>query len=94
MSSRYFSIAARHEASAAQVAVAWLLHKPGVSSVIVGARKEEQLVDNLGAADLELSQEDMGRLDEVSKLPVEYPAWTPGSIKRGQDMASRLAEMG
>lgn len=71
-----------------------LLHKLGVTSVIVGARKAEQLLDNLGAAKLALSADDMGRLDEVSKLAPEYPAWTPGSIKRGQDMASRLAEMG
>ncbi len=87
-------VAERHDASVAQVALAWLLHKPGVTSVIVGARKEEQLIDNLGAADVALSAEDMSRLDEVSKLNREYPEWTPRSVQRGQDMASRLAEMG
>ena len=87
-------IADQHGASIAQVSLAWLLHKPGVTSVIVGARKEEQLLDNLGAADLELSDDDMTRLDEVSKLRPEYPAWTPRTSGRGQDMASRLAEMG
>ncbi len=87
-------IAEQHGASVAQVALAWLLHKPGVTSVIVGARKEEQLLDNLGAADVALSTEDMARLDEVSKLKREYPEWTSSSIKRGQDMASRLAEIG
>ena len=87
-------IAEQHGASVAQVSLAWLLRKPGVTSVIVGARKEEQLLDNLGAADLELSDDDMARLDEVSKLRPEYPAWTPRTSGRGQDMASRLAEMG
>ncbi|MDJ0788369.1 MAG: aldo/keto reductase [Myxococcota bacterium] len=87
-------IAGRHDASVAQVALAWLLHKPGITSVIVGARKEEQLLDNLAAADVALSPEDMARLDEVSKLKREYPEWTPRSIQRGQDLASRLADMG
>ncbi len=88
------SIAEAHDASVAQVSLAWLLHKPGVTSVIVGARKEEQLVDNLGAADLELTADEMARLDDVSQLNREYPAWTSGSVQRGQDMASRLAQMG
>lgn len=70
-------------ASVAQISLAWLLHKPGVTSAIVGARKEEQLVDNLGATDIELSAEDLARLDEVSKLAPEYPAWIPPSFKRG-----------
>lgn len=69
-------------ASVAQISLAWLLHKPGVSSVIVGARKEEQLVDNLGAANIELSDEELARLDEVSKLAPEYPAWIPPTFKR------------
>ncbi len=46
------------------------------------------------AADLELSADDMARLDGVSALTKEYPAWTSGSVQRGQDMASRLADMG
>ncbi len=88
------AIAEAHDASVAQVSLAWLLHKPGVTSVIVGARKEEQLLDNLGAADLELTADEMARLDDVSQLTREYPAWTSGSVQRGQDMASRLAQMG
>ena len=68
----------------AQVALAWLLHKEGVTSVIVGATKIEQLEGNIAAADLKLSIDEMKRLDEVSALKVEYPAYQP-TIKRGDD---------
>ena len=68
-------IAARHQASVAQVALAWLLSRKEVSSVIVGARTPEQLADNLGASALTLTAEDLLALDEVSKLPPEYPGW-------------------
>jgi aryl-alcohol dehydrogenase-like predicted oxidoreductase len=61
--------------SAAQVALAWLLGRPGVASVIIGARTDEQLADNLRAAELELSEEERRRLDEVSALPLIYPFW-------------------
>jgi aryl-alcohol dehydrogenase-like predicted oxidoreductase len=61
--------------SAAQVALAWLLGRAGVASVIVGARTDEQLADNLRAAELELSEEERRRLDEVSALPLIYPFW-------------------
>ncbi len=68
-------IAARHQASVAQVALAWLLSRSQVSSVIVGARTPEQLADNLGASALTLTAEDLLALDDVSKLPPEYPGW-------------------
>jgi aryl-alcohol dehydrogenase-like predicted oxidoreductase len=68
-------IADSHGVSAARVALAWLLERPGVASVIVGARTEEQLADNLAAADLHLSDEDRRRLDEVSAPPLLYPYW-------------------
>ena len=61
--------------SAAQVAIAWLLGRPGVSTVVVGARTDEQLADNLLAADLELTAEERARLDEVSAPPLIYPYW-------------------
>lgn len=61
--------------SAAQVALAWLIGRPGVASLIIGARTEEQLADNLQAADLELSPDERGRLDEVSAPPLIYPHW-------------------
>jgi len=68
-------IAQAHNCSAARVALAWLLKKPFVTSVIVGARRVEQLTDNLAAVDLALSDDEMQRLDEVSALPPEYPGW-------------------
>ena len=68
-------VAEAHGVSAAQVALAWLLQRPGVASVIVGARTDDQLADNLAAADLELSAEDVAKLDDVSKPPLIYPHW-------------------
>jgi aryl-alcohol dehydrogenase-like predicted oxidoreductase len=62
-------------ASPAQVALAWLLGRPGVASVVVGARTDEQLADNLGAADLTLEDDERARLDEVSAPPLLYPYW-------------------
>jgi aryl-alcohol dehydrogenase-like predicted oxidoreductase len=64
-----------HGVSAAQVAIAWLLRRRGVVSVIVGARTDEQLADNLAAADLELSDDEVARLEEVSRPPLIYPHW-------------------
>ena len=64
-----------HGVSVARVALAWLLHKPHVMSVIIGAKTTEQLDDNLAAVDLQLSDEDVDRLDQVSALPSEYPGW-------------------
>lgn len=68
-------IAERHQATVAQVALAWLLSRTQVSSVIVGAKTPEQLKDNLGASSLALTSEDLQTLEEVSKLPPEYPGW-------------------
>jgi aryl-alcohol dehydrogenase-like predicted oxidoreductase len=61
--------------SVAQLALAWLLHQPVVTSVIIGAKKTEQLEDNLKAIDVKLTTEDLQKLHEVSKLQPEYPAW-------------------
>jgi aryl-alcohol dehydrogenase-like predicted oxidoreductase len=68
-------IAGDRGVSAAQVALSWLLGRPGVASVIVGARTDQQLADNLKAAELELSEEERRRLDEVSAPPLIYPFW-------------------
>ena len=68
-------IADGHGVSAAQVALAWLLQRPTVSSVIIGARTDEQLADNLRAAELQLSQAERDRLEEVSRPPLLYPFW-------------------
>ena len=64
-----------HNASAARIAIAWLLSRPAVTSVIIGAKRREQLDDNLGAVDIQLTPEQLTRLDEVSALSAEYPGW-------------------
>ncbi len=69
------AVADAHGVSAAQAALAWLLGRPGVTSVIVGARTDEQLADNLKAANLELSAAERKRLDDVSAMPLLYPYW-------------------
>jgi aryl-alcohol dehydrogenase-like predicted oxidoreductase len=62
-------------ASVARVALAWQLTKPFVTSIIIGAKKLEQLADNLAATELRLSSEHLKLLDEASALPPEYPGW-------------------
>jgi aryl-alcohol dehydrogenase-like predicted oxidoreductase len=69
------AIADGHGVSAAQVALAWLLTRPTISSVIVGARTDEQLADNLKAAELTLSDDELTKLDEVSRPLLLYPYW-------------------
>jgi aryl-alcohol dehydrogenase-like predicted oxidoreductase len=69
------AIGEAHDVSAAQVALAWLIAKPGVTSVIVGARTEEQLRDNLASASLTLTEDEIDQLDEVSAQPLRYPHW-------------------
>jgi len=68
-------IAKAHGVSVARVALAWLLAQKHVTSVIIGAKSQDQLKDNIAASDLVLSAEDLKTLDEVSALPPEYPAW-------------------
>ena len=68
-------IAKAHGCSAARVSLAWLLAKPVVTSVIIGAKRIDQLQDNLAAVELTLTQDELGQLDEVSALPPEYPGW-------------------
>lgn len=68
-------IAQAHGVSIARVALAWLLHQPGVASVIIGAKTDAQLADNIDATDLHLSESDLQTLNNVSKLPPEYPGW-------------------
>lgn len=69
----------------AQAALAWLLHQPVVTSVIIGAKRPDQLADNLGAVDVELSRADLDLLDAASALPREYPGWM---IERQSGMRS------
>jgi aryl-alcohol dehydrogenase-like predicted oxidoreductase len=67
-------IAAAKRCSMAQLAIAWLLTRPAVDSVLLGATKTHQLEDNLGAIDLVLSEEDLARLDEATKIAAIYPS--------------------
>ena len=68
-------IAAAHGVSVARVALAWVLHQPGITSVIIGAKTSEQLMDNIAATDLKLSEAELTILDGASKLAREYPGW-------------------
>jgi aryl-alcohol dehydrogenase-like predicted oxidoreductase len=61
--------------SVAQIALSWLLHQKAVSSVIIGAKRLEQLEDNLAATGVELTEQELDVLDQVSALPKEYPGW-------------------
>jgi len=69
------AIAQAHGATVPQIALAWLLANPAVTSVIIGARRTAQLDDNLKSIDVALTDEDMKALDEVSRLPLSYPEW-------------------
>ncbi len=68
-------IANAHETNVATVALAWILAKPFVTSVIIGAKRVDQLQQNLSAVDLQLTEDEMQKLNEVSALPPEYPGW-------------------
>jgi aryl-alcohol dehydrogenase-like predicted oxidoreductase len=83
-----------HNVSAAQVALAWLLGRPGVTSAIVGARTPEQLADNLAAADLVLSDDERARLDAVSAQPLRYPHWHQAKTSGDRLSAADLTLLG
>lgn len=68
-------IAEHHGVPVAQIALAWLLHQTVVTSVIVGANREEQLVENIAAAKVSLTGDELASLDACSLLPPEYPGW-------------------
>jgi aryl-alcohol dehydrogenase-like predicted oxidoreductase len=68
-------LAQRREVSVAQIALAWILSKSFVSSVIIGAKSMDQLRDNIAASRVRLTEEEIKVLDEVSQLPAEYPGW-------------------
>ncbi|WEK45531.1 MAG: aldo/keto reductase [Candidatus Andeanibacterium colombiense] len=69
-------MAASRAVSVAAIALAWLLHQPAVSSVIVGAKRADQLADNLAASDVVLLPEELAELDSLSALEPEYPGWS------------------
>ncbi len=68
--------------SAAQVALAWVLERPGITSAVVGGETEAQFRDNIAAADLKLTADERKTLDEVSALPMIYPYWHQGQFAR------------
>jgi len=68
-------IAGNHDASVAQIALAWLLHQDVVTSTIIGAKRKEQLEDNLKALDISFTDDELQKLDEISRLKPEYPGW-------------------
>ncbi len=78
-------VAARHSASPARVAIAWLLGRPAVSSVIIAARKPEHLEDNIRAVDLKLSEDDVRLLDAASDPGVPYPKWMVLQLDTAED---------
>jgi len=76
-----------HGVSVARVALAWLLARPFVSTVIIGAKNRDQLEDNIAATTLQLSEQELKVLDAVSALPEEYPGWMlarQGGLRRPQ----------
>ncbi len=88
------AIGARRGVSAAQVALAYLIGKPAVTSVVIGARTTEQLTDNLAAADLVLSPEERDQLDKASAPPLIYPYWHQAKTARDRLSPADLTLLG
>ena len=88
------SVGEEHGVSAARVALAYLLTRPAVTSLVVGARTAEQLADNLAAADLELSPADIERLDKVSTPVLLYPYWHQAKTARDRLSPADLTLLG
>ncbi|MBB4690193.1 aldo/keto reductase [Paractinoplanes abujensis] len=82
-----------HGVSAAQVSLAYIAQKPGVTSLIVGARTPEQLRDNLAAADLELTADEIKALDDVSGEPLRYPFWHQRNTSSDRLSAADLTQL-
>ncbi|GAA3366641.1 aldo/keto reductase [Saccharopolyspora gregorii] len=85
-----------HRVSPAQISLAYLLRKPGVTSLVIGARKDEQLRDNLGRTEVRLSDDEFRKLDEISKPYLIYPHWHQGAerlraVRRSGPGAARLS---
>jgi aryl-alcohol dehydrogenase-like predicted oxidoreductase len=87
-------IGAARGVSAAQVALAYLLGKPAVTSLVIGARTSEQLEDNLAAADLALTAAERARLDKVSAPPLLYPYWHQAKTARDRLSPADLTLLG
>jgi aryl-alcohol dehydrogenase-like predicted oxidoreductase len=90
-------IAGNHQVSVAQIALSWVLHQPGISTIIIGARTQEQLAQNLAVSELVLSADELTALDKVSQLSPEYPGWMLGMQAmdrhpKGADLAERFKQ--
>jgi aryl-alcohol dehydrogenase-like predicted oxidoreductase len=83
-----------HKLSAAQVALAYLLGRPGVTSLIIGARTEEQLVNNLAAANVKLGAEERVRLDKASAPVLLYPYWHQAKTAKERLSAADFSLLG
>jgi aryl-alcohol dehydrogenase-like predicted oxidoreductase len=83
-------IAQAHGVSVAQIALSWLLHQPQVTSVIIGAKRPEQLADNIAATQVALSAAELEQIDNASRLPAEYPGWM--FERQGETRRRQLAE--
>jgi len=70
------TVAAKHGRRPAQVAIAWLLHQDVVSTVIIGAKRIDQLRENVQSTEIALDADDLAQLDALSRLPIEYPGWS------------------
>ena len=68
-------IGERHSSSAARIALSWIKDRPGVTSVIIGAKSQEQLLDNIACTQLQLAEDELKELNEISALAPEYPGW-------------------
>jgi aryl-alcohol dehydrogenase-like predicted oxidoreductase len=77
-------IAEAHGVSVARIALAWLLHQPVVTTVIIGAKNIEQLDDNIAATKVKLTPDELAALDQVSALPAEYPEWMIARQRTGR----------
>lgn len=85
-------MAERRGGSVAQIALAWLLHRPAVTSVIVGAKRADQLADNVAACDVALTADEIGELDRLGALTPEYPSWMFGVQNLGGERLSPRRE--
>ena len=88
------AIAQERGVTPASVALAWLLGRPGVCTLVIGVRSEEQLAANLAAADLQLSAEECARLEQVSAPPLLYPYWHQAKTAADRLSPADLALLG
>ncbi|GAB5499175.1 MAG: aldo/keto reductase [Pseudohongiellaceae bacterium] len=85
-------IAFEEHATVAQIALAWLLYQPGIASIIVGASRIEQFEDNIQSVNIDLSDEQIGRLNRISEPPTPF-TYMDFSLQRGQTLEERLAQV-